>query len=256
MRATSSPPHKSRCLLVNCSKAKRQDVRPLPALERYDGMHFRILRRFLKNYPNAAQDLEIFILSAEFGLITATRLLPLYDRRMTPQRASVLRPQVCVELQSHLQRGNYAELFVSLTTNYRAALPTLEEVVPSGILILQARGAQGIKAAQFKRWLYGPQTDHLKPPIKRGHHSPRHGGTIHGCFLSLTPARILDQARTALHKGEGDPSNFRGWYALVDGQRVGTKWLVSLISGLPVSAFTAGEARRVLARLNIEIYRV
>src|SRR5690348_4465403 len=80
-----------RLLILSCSQRKRPDLELLPAMDRYDGPSFRVLRRFLSQRPT--ERLTVYILSAEFGLIPATLPIPDYDRRMTPQRARELQPQ-------------------------------------------------------------------------------------------------------------------------------------------------------------------
>jgi hypothetical protein len=42
----------------------------------------------------------------------------------------------------------------------------------------------------------------------------------------------------------------------VDSKRVAPKWLVKVLTELPVSAFTTGEARRVLHCLGIQLLQV
>jgi hypothetical protein len=61
-------------------------------------------------------------------------------------------------------------------------------------------------------------------------------------------------ARNALlSKRVGVNSSRLTWYVAVGGQRVGPKWLVSQVTGLPVSAFHTDEARRVLQQLGVEV---
>jgi len=67
---------------------------------------------------------------------------------------------------------------------------------------------------------------------------------------------VINVARQALAEGRGDPSRYQSWYVPIDGQRVSPKWLVSQLTGLPVSAFVTGEARRLLEQLGIEVMRV
>ena len=83
-----------RLLILSCSQRKRPDLILLPALERYDGPVFRMLRRFLRTWPSKGSHPEVYILSAQFGLISAHQLIPSYDCRMTPQQASAFQPQV------------------------------------------------------------------------------------------------------------------------------------------------------------------
>ena len=85
-----------RLLILACSRRNLLDDGPLPAVERYDGPAFRILRRFLRERPSEAPD--VLILSAEHGLIAQDTPILAYDREMTAARARELRPQTLAEL--------------------------------------------------------------------------------------------------------------------------------------------------------------
>ncbi|MCS6841078.1 MAG: hypothetical protein NZ701_09875, partial [Roseiflexus sp.] len=96
--------HKPRSfLLIACSQRKRANTEPLPALERYDGPQFRVLRKFLRAHPDASALLEIAILSARFGIIAPSTLIPWYDQRLTPEQALLLRPEALKILQEYFQ---------------------------------------------------------------------------------------------------------------------------------------------------------
>lgn len=68
-------------LIIACSGRKRTDSGLLPAIARYDGGHFRVLRKartdgYLSNY------LDVLILSAKYGLIEACKPIANYEQRM------------------------------------------------------------------------------------------------------------------------------------------------------------------------------
>ncbi len=243
----------TRCLILSCSRAKREDPLPLPAVERYDGPAFRVVRQFLREADSTLRDVDVFVLSARHGLIAATTPIHNYDQRMTPARAVELRPQVLERLQELLQ-PEYAEVFLSLGRSYLRAVEGFDDLVPDGTRVIVSRAPVGKRLAELKRWLYrlpegtpGPRREE-RPVLAVGY------ATLRGQRIEATAEEVLALARQALAEGRGDPWNFRGWYTLVDGEKVSTKWLVSLLSGLPVSAFQASEARRVLRRLGVPVY--
>lgn len=84
-------------LIMACSRSKRSDHGTLPAIERYDGPAFRVLRRYLRESASEAPD--IFILSAEHGLISHDLPIANYDTQMTLARAGELRLTVLAELE-------------------------------------------------------------------------------------------------------------------------------------------------------------
>jgi hypothetical protein len=244
-----------RYILLGCTKNKRSDEGLLPAIERYDGPNFRVLRRFLRDHPEAARNLSVFVLSAEFGLISGDRPIHDYDHRMTWARAEELRPQVLDALKSQFGHEQ-PELFILLGAIYLAAVQGIEAIMPPDAKIIQAKGAQGVKARQLKQWLYGTTFDaaSAKSQLSSPHIKPSGHATIRSYPISLTPAQILDCGRQALRLGIGQPYNYRSWYVLLDGQKVGPKWLVSQITGIPVSEFVSSEARRVLTNLGVEVH--
>jgi len=97
-----------RLLILSCSQRKRPDRGLLPALERYDGPVFRMLRKFLRSCSVEESHPKVYILSVQFGLIPAHQPISHYDCRMTPQQASIFRLQVLDQLR-HILRNKYYE---------------------------------------------------------------------------------------------------------------------------------------------------
>jgi len=243
----------ARCLILSCTQAKRRDDGLLLALERYDGPTFRVVRRFLLEADPALRDIDIYVLSARYGLIAADTRISDYDQRMTPARAAELRPEVLARLQEILSRG-YTEVFLSLGRSYLEAVNGFEALVPAGTRVTVSRAAAGRRLTELKRWLYRlPEGASAPRQPKRGVRVTGRA-TLRGQQIKATSEKVLALARQALVEGRGNPRNFRDWYVLVDGERVSTKWLVSLLSGLDVSEFQASEARRVLGQLGITVY--
>ncbi len=87
-RLIISQPAGSRYLLIMaCSQRKRPEPQPLPAIERYDGPAFQVLRKW-QRAQTAPAPLTALVLSAEFGLIPVTQPLPFYEHRLTPTEAA------------------------------------------------------------------------------------------------------------------------------------------------------------------------
>ena len=168
------PPH--RLLILACTATKRHDLAPLPALQRYDGPSFRTVRRWRTLNPYDAERLDVLILSARLGLITADAPIEDYDQRMTQQQAVALQPAVSVALQLFFElHSPYAATLIHLGQDYLSALApdlgngldtaerarqihtwlaTLAGVQP-GIVTLTAGGI-GTRLGQIKRWLEDP----------------------------------------------------------------------------------------------------
>lgn len=221
----------------------------LPALERYDGPAFQVLRKFIIECPTEARKLDIRILSAKFGLIPADRPIPFYDKPMTARRAIALRPAVSAEVERLLEQRIYQKLLINVGQNYHPALAGFESLAPDDLEVTQASGSSGRRQTILRDWLRGkPQP--LAPV------SPQGRARIRGIEIALAPEEVMKRAFQALVSGKGSPHAYQSWYVQVEGRRVSPKWLVSQLTGLPVRAFVSDEARRVLAQLGIEVRRV
>jgi restriction endonuclease Mrr len=77
---------------------------------------------------------------------------------------------------------------------------------------------------------------------------------LRGRTFTFSGPEVLDAVRTAMAEGvPREATRFKNWFLLADGQRVSVKWVVGLITGLPLGEFQASEARRVLRTLGLEI---
>ena len=98
-----------RLLILSCSQRKHTSQNPLPAIERYNGPLFFVLRRFIRECSRKASELDVYILSAAYGLIPEDFLIPLYDQKMNLSRVVELHPQVKTTFLGILQ-NNYTSI--------------------------------------------------------------------------------------------------------------------------------------------------
>jgi hypothetical protein len=264
-----------RCLIIGCSQTKLETPNPVPALARYDGPPFRVLRRYL-NDPSSANGARpaVFVLSAEYGLIEGARPIPVYDRRMTRQRADHIRAEVLQTFEEQIAARNYEDVFISTGKTYLLALAGFEALLPATTSVQVSRSPSGQKLAELKAWLNGQEESSpgqlslpLNVPNDNGYFTHPITGIarLKGVELKATPEEVYNVARqalrhasrqdTALATDNGHPNNFKNWYVLVDEQRVSPKWLVSQLTNLPVRNFDAAAARRVLNKLGVPVYK-
>lgn len=134
-----------RLLVISCSQQKVGTPGRIPALRRYDGPAFRVLRKYLLS----ARDphLRVFILSAKYGLIPAHKCISDYNLRLDAKRAAFLRPTVTRGLGGVLTRLRPKATLLCMSKLYLTCFGDL-----CGLEIA-ARG-QGRKLAHLKSWLY------------------------------------------------------------------------------------------------------
>lgn len=141
-------------LIIGCSKRKRQDDGLLSAINRYDGPLFRVLRKFSRVRSRHRRHIDIYVLSAEFGLIPADQPIPNYDRKMTAKRSLELAPIVQRELVKLIQVKSYQELYLGVGQTYLHCLFGDEYDPRKAMKVTVAEGAIGRRTSHLKKWLY------------------------------------------------------------------------------------------------------
>jgi hypothetical protein len=235
-------------LIMSCSAKKRPDAGLLPAIERYDGPAFRVLRRYLAQQPSDCPD--TLVLSARFGIVDSDKGIPYYDQRLTAERLQALRPAVTDAIEQRLLAKRYDEVFVCGGSLYTRLLdPALTRTARA--TIQAATGTSGRRLSELHDWLHGHA-----PAL--GHPSAAPPGSerrIRGVDVAMTAEDVYALARQALGAHRGDPARFQSWFVTIDGTRVGPKWLVTQMTGLGPNRFGTNDACRLLARLGIPVER-
>jgi hypothetical protein len=123
----------------------------LPAIERYDGPVYRVLRRYLRENPENPP--VVYILSAKFGLIDAARKIPNYDRRLTASLVKKMRQRVSEMAGNILRSRRWRSVGVCAGKDYRQALDGLQGILGKGARLDVILGGQGLRLARLKKWL-------------------------------------------------------------------------------------------------------
>lgn len=138
-----------RLLILSCSDTKVEGDAPMPALQRYNGPYYQILRKFFRTHPD--HNVHVLILSAKYGLLKPGTLIDTYDQLMTSDRATELAPEVSRELSWYLNLGCYSQICVNLGANYLPALGYMP--LPTIIPVTFLQGGLLTRNQQLKRWL-------------------------------------------------------------------------------------------------------
>ena len=132
-------------LILGCSETKRSADGPLPALDRYDGPAYRVVRKFLRErrWPT---DLSVAVLSAEHGLFGIFKNIEDYSRRMDSETARMQAPGCTRILESWIE--HHQSYHISLGQQYLPALkPAIDKLALKPNLF---EGAIGHKLRQVK----------------------------------------------------------------------------------------------------------
>ena len=145
--------HDRKLLILGCSDVKRDADGFLPALDRYDGPAYRVIRKFLRENQWPA-DMSIAVLSAQHGLFGVFKNIEDYDRRMDPATARSQADHCRTILSTWMK--NHKSLHISLGKDYLPAVePAIEELQIQPDVF---EGAIGKKLNQVKTFLRAADT--------------------------------------------------------------------------------------------------
>jgi uncharacterized protein DUF6884 len=144
-----------RAVILSCSRRKTTQATPLPAIYRYDGPYYQVLRRYLRNH--GARPVLIWIISAEYGFIDSSAPIELYDRRITRERASELALTV-EERFRQVWSQEIVSVFINLSADYQRAFALCLGHIGPTVNVQQAEGGIGTRSGQLRRWLYSGLT--------------------------------------------------------------------------------------------------
>ena len=144
-------PSQNYLLIISCSQRKLTTPERLAAINRYDGVTYRILRK-MRREGWTPENLDVLILSAKYGLMAAGMPADNYDQKMTEARADELRDSVQDTLKDFIENkpDGYQQVFINLGKAY---MRTLEGFHWGPVSTMEASGAIGLKNSQMKAWL-------------------------------------------------------------------------------------------------------
>ena len=137
-----------RLLILGCADRKRDSSGLLPALDRYDGPAYRVIRNFLREYQ-WPEDVSIAVLSAEYGLFGILKGIRQYDKRMDLATATARAPECSTILSKWAT--SHRSVHVALGKDYMPAVqPGLETLRLESQIFA---GGIGQKLHQIKTFL-------------------------------------------------------------------------------------------------------
>jgi hypothetical protein len=142
-----------RLLVISCSQRKTDDEAAIPAILRYDGPAFRVLRKYRREVLDSS--LTVLILSAKYGLIDAERPIRLYNCRMTRAAATVMKPQVLAKAERILGSKAWDAVGVCASREYQIALEGLSQFVRESSRFDLIQGGLGLRLTGLRDWLRG-----------------------------------------------------------------------------------------------------
>ena len=141
-------------LLLQGSGALCPDAEPLPALYRFDGGAFRVLRK-ARREGRTPNGLHLLILTGNDGLVEAETILSKQDQDMTEERARALCRDVGARLDAYLTEHCPGAVYIDLSKIHRIAIAHSVEFarLEQAWLVVEASGLPGQRRRQLTQWL-------------------------------------------------------------------------------------------------------
>jgi hypothetical protein len=232
-------------VILGCSQRKKKTSHLLPAIDRYDGPAFQVLRKYSRD--NAEVRRGTYILSGRFGLIDAEFPTPRYSHRLKPADLSILQASVESQVKQAVDTVQPESVFVSVGVQY---WPLLEEPISREISsdkLIVATGSIGGRASRLAHWLRSGEPDNHEVPNSQFCGE----ATLLGTTIRLTHSEILRKANEVRSIDPEGALRFQTWFVELGNERVAPKWLVGILFDKPVVRFRTADARRVLSQLGV-----
>lgn len=142
-----------RLLIMSCSKSKVATPGSMPAARRYNGIMYKALRKAARQDPKSIRKLDLWILSAKFGLIRYDRPIGWYELKMTKQLAEKHASNVQDIYRKILKTGEYDKICFAMSKLYLSTFGDYHKPVPFLTSIHVCDGNIYYKPGQLYKWL-------------------------------------------------------------------------------------------------------
>ncbi|MDI9395425.1 MAG: peroxide stress protein YaaA [Euryarchaeota archaeon] len=139
-------------LVIPCSKKKLASEGMLPAIERYQGQYFKILKKYVTDFSNN-NGFDIAILSAKYGLLEPMDNIEYYNLKMDAIQAQSLKGSILKKLAKMNELKQYREVVINLGSHYIEAIEGYEKIFDNAVEFKFFEGRIGERQKQMKDWL-------------------------------------------------------------------------------------------------------
>ena len=148
---------KRKLIIVSASsRLKKEPAEPAPAIERYDGVYFRILRKYLRE--GKLSDADILVISEKCSLMPADNKIPYHEPHPGPWGSLSVKKETISKLkEKNLEKlkkivDQYCEIYVNVGRGYKKLIEGFENFITCKITYAAGRGL-GPKALHMKEWI-------------------------------------------------------------------------------------------------------
>jgi cytoplasmic iron level regulating protein YaaA (DUF328/UPF0246 family) len=138
----------SELLVQGCSKTKEDVSGAVPAFELYSGYYYKIIKKAIRE-GEYKEEMDICIISAEYGLLNRDDEIETYNRKMNTERAKEIRTEIVPELQEKISGRDYQRVILNLGEEYRRAVEGFQS--DTDIEVIEIEGGLGERGHELKK---------------------------------------------------------------------------------------------------------
>ena len=148
----------NKILIIPSSIGRIKTTENLPAIERFTGVYFKVIRRWRRE--GHVKNVLVLILTDRFGLVEEQTPIPYYEPtfgqfghlKLDPILKNSLREQSLGILQKILGAHKVDEIYINASKEFRELLFDIEKITSAKITYAQGRGI-GPKSAHMRDWI-------------------------------------------------------------------------------------------------------
>jgi len=147
-------------LIVVSSSSRRlkEPTEPIPALERYTGIYFKLLKKYERE--KRLKNVDVLIVSERFGILHAEDRIPYHEPfsagygvlKMKKGEMKKLRERNLKKLKEVFDKTDYSEIFVNVGKQFFELIRGFETLTKAKIVYASGPGL-GPKAQHMKKWI-------------------------------------------------------------------------------------------------------
>lgn len=136
-------------IIMGCSNLKNHIIGQIEAFTLYNGVFYKVLKKAFREKPELVNRIDILILSAKYGIITAGTQIKYYDQKMDGKRSEILKEESTRKLRQYLSNKNYNSCLVVMGKHYRNSIDWKDIDLKQNFII----GGIGIMQKELRAWI-------------------------------------------------------------------------------------------------------
>lgn len=143
----------ARLIILSASYRRAENPEPIPALERYRGVYFRVVKKYLRE--GLLKNTDILIVSDKFGILSSNDRVPYhkpFKGQLGKEEVSSTNEKNLTKLAEIFERNHYSEIFVVCGQEFRKLINGFENLTDTKITFCKG-STLGSKAQDLRRWI-------------------------------------------------------------------------------------------------------